>query len=416
MTMECSYYPYYQQNDIFLDWEKNAFPLLDIGIRFSYNGASEIIKAPSDISYNVGLDLSRIQNAEVCLFRRGSTCIFKCVAKVLDVTGVLQQIGYGSDLHNQNHSISYEIAHHTNDYSLYDYCCRILGLNSIVFGTAPHLRQYPSISVIIPGYGVHGTIDGVVDSLIRSFDYCHLDKWEVIVVDDANEVPLVPCDERVKTIRTNHRVYSAGARNIGIIHSRGDIVVFLDGDTYVAPNYIQESIFRNMIVPNLITVCMRESIDEFEQVPNRLPNTTEDTRYKAVYSPERIGSTLVTKPITVMALKETENFKNFGFGRMLGPADLAFMVKGNNICVSRDMANVMFPPGFIGYGPEDVTFSAKLIARGCKVVPVLSSGVFHRKHPLRSGSTRQRDDELRKNIGKQKECLGQNTWEEWINE
>ena len=74
---------------------------------------------------------------------------------------------------------------------------------------------------------------------------------------------------------------------------------------------------------------------------------------------------------------------------------------------------MLFPPDFIGYGPEDVTFAAKIIARGCKVIPILSSGVFHREHPVRSDSTGKKDEELRRNIVRQMRCLQEKTWEDW---
>jgi hypothetical protein len=75
------------------------------------------------------------------------------------------------------------------------------------------------------------------------------------------------------------------------------------------------------------------------------------------------------------------------------------MVKGNNLSVDlREARSIQFPPDFVGWGPEDVCFAAKGIARGSFVVPVLSTGVFHRDHSPRSGSLEIREAELRFNL------------------
>lgn len=83
------------------------------------------------------------------------------------------------------------------------------------------------------------------------------------------------------------------------------------------------------------------------------------------------------------------------------------MVKGNNLALPAATArSIGFPPDFTGWGPEDVCFAAKAIARGLYVVPVLSTGVFHREHPPRSGSAARRDAELAANLNRYAHHLG----------
>ena len=407
---------YYGDGSLYEDWCTDGNPLLDIGIVCCHRGEILRIRTPRIDDYNLKSAPEADDSAELCLIYRDSGMLYKKIGKVLDLKETLYQIGYGKEMLSQNNSISIELLNHNNDYSLYEDIYKLFGLEDAVYGNAPQLRRYPFITVIIPGYKVEDTIDEVIEYFSEGFRVCNADKWEIVVVDDACEKEIKINRQNVRVIRSDKKVYCGGARNIGINNTQGSIVVFCDGDTCIASNYIMENVFRQMIAPNIITVCMRENIERGTKIPDRRPIISQDTRYYTVYHPDRIGSTIVEKDTVVMALNETDNFREFGYGKKLGPADLPFMVKGNNICVSRSMAGVLFPPDFIGYGPEDVTYSAKLIARGCKVIPVLSSGVFHRKHEVRSDSNEARDEELRRNIIKQLKCLQEKTWEKWNHE
>ena len=404
---------YFSDGELYDAWCSEGNPLLEVGVLYRRNSAESSVLSPREGSYNLNLPVSALASSELCLFYRNSGLIFRKIARVSDAGEVIKQIGYGRNIEDQNNSISEEVASHSSDYSLYGDVYRLLGLTDAVYGNAPMLKHYPSVSVVIPGYKVENTIYDTIEAFSRSFRNCGAESFEIIVVDDANEKPMKISEKNVRVIRSDKKVYCGGARNVGIGNAVGDIIVFCDGDTCVAGNFIQESIFRQMVAPNIITVCMRENISRGEAIPDRLPSVKEDTRYFTVYRPGRIGSTPVNEVTEVRALAETDNFKNFGYGKKLGPADLPFMVKGNNICVDRSMAKVLFPPDFIGYGPEDVTFAAKIIARGCKVIPILSSGVFHREHPVRSDSTGKKDEELRRNIVRQMRCLQEKTWEDW---
>ncbi len=65
---------------------------------------------------------------------------------------------------------------------------------------------------------------------------------ELIVVDDASQVPAasalaaVSDDSRVRVIRAEPARGAAGARNLGLAHSTGDLVAFLDDDDRWFPN------------------------------------------------------------------------------------------------------------------------------------------------------------------------------------
>lgn len=309
----------------------------------------------------------------------------------------------------------------SNDYSIIELVTETLGVKDLARDEAPLLMNYPSLSIIIPGYGVHETINNVIYAIQKSIEnlYTNDIQWECLIIDDKNEIPLSSImhyedEKHIRIIRSEQRLYSSGARNLGIQHATGELILFLDGDTMLETAYFREHLYRHVISENLITVSLREYLDDnTTDVLFRRADTSKDTRVLATYYPDRIGLIPVKEPITVEALKETDNFRAFGFGRKIGPIDLPFMVKGNNLMVSRNFAKILFPPHYIGYGPEDIMYAAKAIARGCMVVPILSTGVFHINHSIRSGSIEKRDQELRDNLIKMQKDLSDLVWNDW---
>lgn len=82
-----------------------------------------------------------------------------------------------------------------------------------------------TVSVIIPTRNRHASVSSVVAHLRSS-----LPEAEVIVVDDASVPPVQLDDPAVHLIRLPECRGIAAARNIGVTHSQGEILVFLDDD------------------------------------------------------------------------------------------------------------------------------------------------------------------------------------------
>lgn len=359
----------------------------------------------------------------VCVRKNRSNIIGNVATLTGTLSNLMTYIGYGGyySPHSKKLTIQNGLNSMSNDYSIIELISDTLGLKDIARDKAPLLENYPSFSIIIPGRGVHNTINNVICAIQKSVENLHTNniQWECLIVDDNNKIPLssvIRCKENghIKVLRSEQRLYSSGARNLGIQHATGDLILFLDGDTMLETSYFREHLFRHMVSENLITVSLREYIDDnTTDVLLRKADISKDTRVSTIYYPDRIGLLPVKEAIAVEALKETDNFRTFGFGKKIGPIDLPFMVKGNNIMVSRKIAEMLFPPHYIGYGPEDIMYAAKAIARGCMVVPILSTGVFHINHPIRSGSVEKRNQELRDNLMRMRGDLLDLVWSDW---
>lgn len=99
----------------------------------------------------------------------------------------------------------------------------------------------PLVSVIVPAYNVSKYVSKCISSVLNQ-TYMNI---EVIVINDGStdNTPVIldsiaENDRRVKVIHKENAGVSI-ARNIGINISKGEYLVFVDGDDYIAVDYIE---------------------------------------------------------------------------------------------------------------------------------------------------------------------------------
>jgi len=105
------------------------------------------------------------------------------------------------------------------------------------------------ISVVVPTHNRHSLLKEAIASL-RSQTYGN---WELIVVDDGSDPPVildereVPDASRIRFVRLPQNEGPSGARNAGIEVASGDVVTFLDDDDLLAGNALEliATAFRN---------------------------------------------------------------------------------------------------------------------------------------------------------------------------
>jgi len=96
----------------------------------------------------------------------------------------------------------------------------------------------PRISAIVPAYNAEDTIDQCLDALARQT--VPRETYEVIVVDDGSSDGTWARVEAHPGVRllTQVNVGPAAARNRGVQHARGEIVLFTDADCVPAEDWI----------------------------------------------------------------------------------------------------------------------------------------------------------------------------------
>lgn len=100
----------------------------------------------------------------------------------------------------------------------------------------------PKVSVIIPCYNIEQHLPKCIESiLIQSFD-----DFELILINDGStDDTKVVCeshakqDSRIKVFHQENAGVSA-ARNLGLQHATGDLLIFIDGDDYIKNDYIEQ--------------------------------------------------------------------------------------------------------------------------------------------------------------------------------
>jgi cellulose synthase/poly-beta-1,6-N-acetylglucosamine synthase-like glycosyltransferase len=100
------------------------------------------------------------------------------------------------------------------------------------------------ISIIIPAYNAEKIITYTIKSLLNQ-DYPK-NKYEIIVVDDGsidNTKQVIKNFKNVKLLEQTHKG-PAAARNLGVKHAKGNIVLFTDSDCIPDKNWI-----KNMVEP-----------------------------------------------------------------------------------------------------------------------------------------------------------------------
>ena len=98
-----------------------------------------------------------------------------------------------------------------------------------------------AVSVVVPAYNVENYIEQCALSVLNQSYLC----CELIIVDDGSTDSTTQILDKLREKNDHVRVIhkeNAGvsaARNTGIETAKGDYIVFVDGDDYLAPNFIE---------------------------------------------------------------------------------------------------------------------------------------------------------------------------------
>lgn len=92
----------------------------------------------------------------------------------------------------------------------------------------------PRVSIVVPAYHSDATIHASLDS-IRAQSYRD---FEVIVVESGGDA-FAREENGIRWLGVAERLLPQAARNHGVAHARGELLVFTDPDIYAAPHWLQ---------------------------------------------------------------------------------------------------------------------------------------------------------------------------------
>jgi GT2 family glycosyltransferase len=113
-------------------------------------------------------------------------------------------------------------------------------------------------SVIVPTYNRPGVLEQCLRALLSQD--AETPPFEIIVVDDAStddtgaRVVALAADNRVHYMRHQANRGLSATRNTGIRRARGEVVVFLDDDIVVEPDYLRAHLARHAAADRLAVV------------------------------------------------------------------------------------------------------------------------------------------------------------------
>ncbi len=273
----------------------------------------------------------------------------------------------------------------------------------------PFINNTPiSSSIIIPVYNEDKLLEKTLSNLSAHPQLNKIpDLFEIILVDDGSSEEInrlvkkmnFPCC--FNYFRFNDNKGRSKARNKGISMAKNELLFFFDSDILIPHNYFKEhwkihNSTKKAVVPgfaeNIEPGDSRlESLTNGEDVQ---PNIYKDFRFNKDLS----GILGISEHCYLM--RDSKDFKEFGFQKKIGIWTLPYMVVSHNLSVRKEKVLHVncFNEEFKGWGFEDTHLGAKLICSGCYVIPVESTGVFRIKHKSRQGTEKDRIREMYENM------------------
>ena len=302
----------------------------------------------------------------------------------------------------------------SNDYSKLEGLYRtVAGHELLSQHTAPSAYVVEeSVSIIIPCFNTAKTIGRVLRGIKGQSLELIRGGVEVILVDDGSAgcindtVSKLAAELDIQIIRLEINSGVSCARQMGLAYASGDIVIFIDSDIVLSENYIYDHAIRNSIIGDAIFVSFKSNVPEdfmvdlaASAITLGCPDFSADLRVSRLLSVETLGIDEESGGYEINILEESNYFKEFHGSRVFGVFGLASMIIGHNFSGRREtfLKADPFSRAFRGWGMEDVYLGLRAIASGMFLIPVLSSGVYHISHPVRSGSDEAKQQEFERN-------------------
>jgi GT2 family glycosyltransferase len=226
--------------------------------------------------------------------------------------------------------------------------------------------QPPTVSVVVPYFADQKRLDLLLAAL--SMQSHPRERLEVIVADDGS--PTSPClaelrgvDGRI--VRQEDLGFRAGAaRNLGVAASTGEILVFLDADTYPEPDYITRLVRLPALAPEAMVTGRRRHADFTGWMPGRLVGWMNG---------RGDGPPELTEPAWLR-----DEHRRSGNLLEIGEHSYRYVISAVLAC-SRYLFDTVggFDETLVGYGGEDWEFAYRALGRGALLAHVADAVAWH---------------------------------------
>lgn len=271
------------------------------------------------------------------------------------------------------------------------------------------------VSIIMPAYNKYEYVSLSLYCLLKqTFEYA---KFEVILIDDCStdKTHLIPTEFdppfKFKYIRLLKNQGRSRARNTGIIHAEGEIIIFLDGEMLTEPDFI-ENHYSHHIDKKDMVVCgafhyrgiytfltskfnnqQWQHIDSF--VPSNPYYLFRYKKFKRNYQDTETLFPLITYNDIDNKRYHSLSFHNWYFTKELNNGIKDFGIELNHftlpyiafltgdVSVSRELLDKAgyFDESFLGYGAEDWELGYRLYKNGARFILDPLTFCYHQEHP-----------------------------------
>ena len=230
-----------------------------------------------------------------------------------------------------------------------------------------HPARTPTVSVIVPYHDGQGQLDRLLGALgAQTHPADHL---QVIVADDGS--PTAPTIRAaaglsVEVVTQERRGFrAAAARNLGAARAHGDVLCFLDQDTWPEPDYIRALTRLPALLPDALVTGRRRHADlhgqDVEEVTAWIGGRVRDDR------------AVLAEPRWLIEQHEAS-----GNLLRLEPESHKYVISAVMACSRRLYADVGgFSPDFVRYGGEDWEFAHRALCAGAVLAHVPEAVAWH---------------------------------------
>ena len=225
----------------------------------------------------------------------------------------------------------------------------------------------PTVSVIVPYYDGQGQLDRLLGALgAQTHASDHL---QIIVADDGSPTPPIvraPAGLQVEVVTQERRGFrAAAARNLGAARADGDILCFLDQDTWPEPGYVHAMTRLPALLPDALVTGRRRHADldgyDVQQV----------TQWIGGRSPD--DGAVLAEPSWLLDQHEAS-----GDLLQIGPESNRYVISAVMACSRRLFHEIGgFDEDFVRYGGEDWEFAHRALCAGAVLAHVPDAVAWH---------------------------------------